>query len=295
MSKMLSLEEILRYKIDNNVVDFLVVTGSRLYGTNIPESDKDLRGFIVPPYDYLIGLKTFNDMDVKGADHKIYSLKRWMDLASSGDPQCLEMLFVPNDKIIKITRVGTTVLENRSIFLSKKIFYRIAGYSNSEWRKAQGVKLVPAKRTTTEDQVVADIRNVYKPDKATMDQIILLLEANRETKLISSTRKLGAKRKKEFEKYGYGSSSAAHAIRLLSEVQELLLTGHIDFPRPDCDLLKRIRYGQLKFSKIEKIYEKEREKAEMALEKSILPDKPDKKAIDDLYLTIIYKDFVKPV
>ncbi|MFW6130281.1 MAG: DNA polymerase beta superfamily protein, partial [Atribacterota bacterium] len=131
--------------------DYLVVSGSRLYGTDRPGSDWDYRGFTIPPFDYLIGLQNFEMGSGKGEDHKVFSLKRFFDLVSMGDPQSTEILFVPYKKIVKITKVGQKVRDNRSLFISNLIYKRIMGYGYSEWRKAMGERLIIEKRSKTLD------------------------------------------------------------------------------------------------------------------------------------------------
>ena len=267
--------------------DWLIISGSRLYGTNRPESDEDFRGFVIPPYEYLLGMKNFNDRDVEGADHKVYNLQRFFDLITVGDPQCSEGLFAPENKIVKITDVGREVIKNRHLFISNKIYNRIMGYSYSEWRKAMAVKIEIVDRTKTEDDVILDIRNHFKPDKDGMDTILEILYQNREKKLVPSTRKLGEKRKKDLKKFGFCVSSAAHSLRLMGQLIELTTTGTITFPRPNAKELLGIRIGDYNRDEVKEMYDELHSEAEKARKKSILPDAPDYKKIDELYEQLV--------
>ena len=112
-----------------------------------------------------------------------------------------------------------------------------------------------------------------------MDKILEILFSNKEQKLVPSKAGLGAKRKAEFEKYGYGVSNAVHAIRLLGQLYELLTTEHITFPRPEADVLRNIRAGKYKFKEAEEIYDELHFKINEVKEKSLLPKKTNKKNI----------------
>lgn len=275
----------LQNAIDNP--DYLVVSGSRLYGTDRPGSDWDYRGFTIPPFDYLIGLQNFEMGSGKGEDHKVFSLKRFLDLVSMGDPQTSETLFTTEDKIIKITEVGRIVRSNRSLLVSNLIYKRIMGYGYSEWRKAMGERLIIEKRSKTLDDIIAGVRNTKILDKEKMDQFVDWMQKDLDRKIVPSKKDLGAKRKAEFDNYGYGVSSAAHAIRLCCQLIELMQTGNLTFPRPESDILKAIRSGEINKVKVEKIYNEKMELAKKARDNSILPDRPNRKKIFNLYRELV--------
>lgn len=275
----------LRNAIDNP--DYLVVSGSRLYGTDRSTSDWDYRGFTIPPFDYLIGLQNFEMGSGEGEDNKVFSLKRFFDLVSAGDPQLTETLFVPDDKIIKINKVGRKVRDNRSLFLSNLIYKRIMGYGYSEWRKAMGERLIIEKRSKTLDDIIAGVRNTKILDKEKMDQFVEWMQKDLNRKVVPSKKNLGAKRKAEFDNHGYGVSSAAHAIRLYCQLIELMKTGNLTFPRPESDILKAIRSGKIDKVEAQKIHNEKVELAEKARDNSILPDRPDQKNIKNLYRELV--------
>ena len=87
--------------------DYLVVTGSRLYGSNTPDSDQDERGFIVPPFEYIIGLGRFDQrVELEPVDRVLFSVQRLFALLRRADPQAYELLWVPKDKILRMSEVG---------------------------------------------------------------------------------------------------------------------------------------------------------------------------------------------
>lgn len=278
-------ETTLEHTLDNP--DFLVLAGSRLYGTQTTESDHDYRGFIIPPFEYLVGLSQFEQNVVKEPDIVIYSLKRFFELLITGDPTCYEILFAPEPNIIERTDVGGIILRNKSLFACKQFARRIGGYAESEWRKVTGTQLVPIKRTSNEDTVVEDIREVFHPERESMDEIIRLLFKNHQMETRRANRKLGSKRKKQIEKHGYCTSSACHTIRLLDQLKELMDTGKITFPCPRAELLLSIKQGELNINEVSELYEDAKLEANDAEEYSDLPDKPPVNRIHNLYNEII--------
>lgn len=271
--------------IDNP--DFLVQAGSRLYGTNTPESDYDYRGFVVPPFEYLIGLDNFNHHITMEPDTVIYSIRRFFQLLILGDPVVYEILFAPDANIVERSSIGGVVLRSRKLFACKRFARRIGGYAQSEWRKVTGTQLVPIKRTSNEDEVVEDIRQVFHPQKEEMDEIIRLLFLKHDRETRQARRKLGAKRKDQIERHGYCTSSACHTIRLLGQLRELMQTGHITFPRPEAKRLSMIKRGELSFERVHEIYNDLQPKVARATEETRLPENAPIKHIRTLYHEIM--------
>lgn len=282
----MTAEQLLLFKASESP-DFLVTSGSRLYGTSMPESDCDLRGFVVPPFEYLIGIKTAKAVELDG-DRKIYTLKRFLDLLLEGDPQTTEIIFAPKEFIHIKTDIAESVFALKEYFLSNKSFARVMGFSNAEWRKAMAVKIVPEKRRKHEPEVINDVFNVCDwLNKEQRDNIRKIIDDGRPKKIISSVAGIGSKRKGQVEKYGYCPKSAAHSIRLVEQITELMLTGNITFPRLNANFLLKIRQGVVPKDDLPAIYEEVRTKAEEARVKSILQDKPNHNKVLEAYAKFV--------
>lgn len=74
---------------------------------------------------------------------------------------------------------------------------------------------------------------------------------------------------------GVDWKACMHAVRIAAEAKELLLTGHITFPRPERELLLKIRKAELPYSQVEELIEQGLADINDAQLKSTLPEKPN--------------------
>jgi len=289
----ISAEEKLNQKLQKP--DYLIIAGSTLYGTDTSDSDKDYRGFILPPFEYLVGALEFEQYNPKCSheDIVIYSLKKFIKLLMNGDPVCLEMLFAPEWAINYRSEIGGIIRRNRNLFLSRKFINRILGYSESEFRKVKGVTLKPIKKNPNEQQVIDDIRNVFHLPKQEMDGVINILFAHHSKKIVNSTRKLGQKRKSQIEKFGYCVSSASHTVRLLGQLLELLTELKITFPRPNAEFLRNIKLGKISLEQVESTRSELMLQIKVAEHQTLLPKTCSSKKIFGLYYSIIRSSMLK--
>lgn len=91
------------------------------------------------------------------------------------------------------------------------------------------------------------------------------------------------KRAETVEKYGYDTKFAYHVVRLLDEVEQILVEGDIDLKRNN-DQLKSIRRGEWKFEEIIDHFTRKEAMLEEAYHKSILPWGPDEGVIKGILL-----------
>ena len=111
--------------------------------------------------DSILGMESFDVFEDKKTDTVIYSMKRFMELAIKGAPNVLEILFSSPENILYCDeKIGKMLLDNRDMFLSKRVYYSFKGYDKNALKDAE-------KRLET---------NPKKADKYAMHYIRLCLE-----------------------------------------------------------------------------------------------------------------------
>lgn len=116
---------------------FLTNHGSHSYGTNLPTSDDDYKGFAIPPKAYWHGYaKRFEQAEFKGdPDMVVYDIRKFFKLAADCNPSIIEVLFTdPSDHQI-VHPLGAVVLQNRDLFISRKAKFTFSGYAVSQLKK----------------------------------------------------------------------------------------------------------------------------------------------------------------
>src|ERR1051326_7146851 len=78
----------------------------------------------------------------------------------------------------------------------------------------------------------------------------------------------------------------SHSVRVNSEAYELLTTGNITFPRPDRELLLKIKTEQMEYDQVAELIEIGLAKLYEAQDNSILREESDKEWADDFIYNI---------
>lgn len=267
--------------------DFVSVIGSRLYGVSSEDSDVDLRGFVVPPQDYILGFKKFEQYEDPTSDSVIYSLKKFLDMLINGNSQALECVF--SNQIRKSSEYGNIILENRNLFVSKRYYRNIRGFAFAEYRKARCVQLEIAPTRPKLEEAFHVISSCLSLKRYERDVVISLLEdiTGEPIKFEVPNKKVGERRSEDFKEFGYCRKNYYNTIRLLSQGIELFNTGQLTFPRPEVEYLKQIRAGTLNPKDIEEKFAELDNQFAKLNESSDLPDNPDLEKITQIYINII--------
>lgn len=125
-----------------NKLAYKFVRGSTLYNTNIETSDVDYGGVFILPNEKLLGLPHFYQDQVSDEKHDTtyYEFNRWVELLMKANPNALESLFVPTDKVIgDIHPAVQLIIDNRDMFLTKECFKSLSGYAYAQIQKCRGL------------------------------------------------------------------------------------------------------------------------------------------------------------
>lgn len=130
------------YLRKNGLLLFEYIRGSHLYGLNTENSDEDHGGIYIEPLESIMGLGIgFPEVVCdKNNDETWYSFKKYMSLLLNSNPNILESLYVPKDKILYMHPVWEEVLKERDKFITKKCFGSFMGYAKTQLEKAYKLK-----------------------------------------------------------------------------------------------------------------------------------------------------------
>lgn len=290
---------------------FECLTGSKMYGTDTPESDEDFRGVCVPPLEIL--LDPFMSFDQKDSgfdteDKTIYNLSKFMKICAECNPNITELLFVPERNILFKDKRWERVLENKNLFLSKKAKFTFTGYSFSQLQSIKNHRqwfVSPPKDKPhrkdfglTDSPIVSGMNlenslnmpyELFKPEYH--DELVREREYREEKRrwdnYVSWRDNRNPQRRALEDKWGFDTKHGSHLVRLMTEGKELLLTGNITFPLENAEEIKAIKNGKYSYEEILDMAETMEKEFETWYEKSPLPKMPDRNKLKELYLEIV--------
>jgi uncharacterized protein len=140
------------------------LVGSGVHGTALEgQDDRDEMGVCVEPPSYVIGLRRFEQYIFRtqpegsrsgsgDLDVVIYSLRKWMRLALSGNPTVMLPLFAREEDIVSCTDLGNELRGRADMIVSRQAGRRFLGYIRSQRDSLLGKK---AGRHTNRPELVA--------------------------------------------------------------------------------------------------------------------------------------------
>lgn len=291
--------------LDKNIC-ILGLGGSRAYGTNLPESDIDIRGVAVRrKEDILLGNDFENFVDVN-TDTTIYSFDKIIELLTKCNPNTIELLGLDPDDYIYKNEIGELLLKNKDIFLSNRCINTFSEYALQQLYRMQQ----KTNAALTEEELNRHISGVLNNMSKKMNGKYNLDENNVSFYLVDGKIKCNiiatqcsikdlsgmlsefnntlrdyrktSKRNKHALNHGKIAKHSMHLLRLYMMGIDLVSEGKIQTKRiKEHDLLMDIRNGVyldengIPNKHFFEIVNEYKNKFENACKNSVLPDEPD--------------------
>jgi uncharacterized protein len=293
---------------------FETVHGSTAYGLAREGSDIDLKGIVVGPRQWYLGIGPAPDQIAVTADHVRYEIRKLVRLATDSNPTALEILFTADEHHRVVTDAGRVLLDHRDAFLSRRIADRFGGYALGQLKRIRTHRshlLSPPTHAPTRnefglpevtiipaDQLTAAERLLTQGDHHLADVSPNFLELlHRERRYLTAKsgwesyqqwlRSRNPKRAELEARFGYDTKHAMHLVRLQRVGLEAITTGKLNIQRADRDELLAIRDGLWTYDELEERAERGGEELLGAVQHSPLPPEPDVEALDELCISII--------
>lgn len=114
---------------------FETVVGSRAYGIHREDSDYDRVGVMIPGKEYFFGWKKFEQFQGFDTDRTIYDIRKAISLIKDNNPNMMDLLWMPERCILKMTPYWESVVEHRDWFVSKRVRYTYSGYAIAQLKR----------------------------------------------------------------------------------------------------------------------------------------------------------------
>ena len=267
-------------KILGKDIIFMSIHGSHLYGLAHKDSDVDIKAIYCPSKENLVmgrALKTFNykneELDI---EIEIKSISSFLNSALSCDTNCIDLLFTPFEYMISSSKLWDELRQHRYNIFSKEMkgiigYIKVHSYkySNKINRYNEMVEL----RALIGD-IKDNVKNARTCDVANDVRLLnykfkyiknVTLVSDHEQKYLEVCGKkyiynldIGSlynaieheinrygKRTKKGSGDGLDTKSLSHALRVLSQLEEIIKYGSLNFPLSEAPYIFDVKTGKV--------------------------------------------------
>lgn len=122
----------------NSRVLFRGIVGSQSYGLATETSDTDYKTIYIQSDEDLLSNNYIPQIDLT-KDDVAYELRRFLELVSTGNPNVLELLYLPEHCILETSKEYEYLRKNRGIFLTKICYNTYSGYAKTQLQKSSSL------------------------------------------------------------------------------------------------------------------------------------------------------------
>lgn len=311
--------------LGNNII-LLGLGGSYAYGTNNENSDLDIRGCTLNKKAEILGNDNFEQFIENDTDTTIYAFNKFIYLLTNVNPNIVEICGLKPEHYLHVSPIGQELLDNRDMFLSKKVVHSFGGYASAQLRKLDNKSARNLKQAEKEAHILKSINNAAADfkgkffdypddaiklyiddavneeyDKEIFMDIRLTHYPLRDYKSMWSVLNNVVKDYAKLEQTGRNKEAIradklgkhmCHLIRLYLMCLDILERGEIITYRPEHDLLIGIRNGDYldadkhPIPEFFELVDYYEKKLEYAKENTNLPEKPDFDKINEFVMSV---------
>jgi predicted nucleotidyltransferase len=268
---------------------YRVRSGSRAYGLARPDSDEDTRGVCIPPAEYLLGLRSFEQHEDETQNHTIFALAKFVRLALDANPNIIETLYTDPQHVLYLDGYGERLVAARGLFLSRRVGERFSGYAIDQLgRMARHHRWLvdpPAGPPAPEEFGARDIGGRYRWPHSDAERAYRAA-AKHWSNYQAWLRDRNPARAELEARYGYDTKHAMHLLRLLRVGEEILREGVVRVLRPDAEWLLAVRNGALTYDQVLTYAAEHKARLAATIAHSPLREEPDEQAADRLLIEL---------
>ena len=109
----------------------LGLSGSHAYGTENENSDIDIRGCALNSKSDILCGENFEQVTDVPTDTTVYSFTKLIQLLTECNPNTIEILGLKPEHYLFLSDMGRELLDNRSMFLSRRAINSFSGYATA--------------------------------------------------------------------------------------------------------------------------------------------------------------------
>jgi uncharacterized protein len=248
-----------------DATEYLTIMGSVAYGVSTDMSDMDVYGFAVPPVEHVFPHLTgyIHNFDPVPNTFKVFDPHKVKPKTEDGSDYDLAIYAITH--YFRLLAGGNPNMVDSLFTRDEHVLH--LGPVGKRVRDNRGLFLSQEVRTKYKGFAMQELQRVLRQKKPNSE-----------------------KRAAMIAKHGYDIKAAYHVVRLLLEAEQMLLTGDMDLAS-NAAILREIRAGEWTIEQMQSFNDDMMVRLDVATEKTVLPQRPDMKALRRLLLECLEEKY----